>query len=873
LKSQFGIFTTDTELVVRTWDGWLEKVTSRTAAEVRGKPLIDLFPEISDRGLVAPFQRVLEQGSVELLSPALHGYLIACSAPSGSTGFLHMQQRIVIAPLRKGSDITGLLVTIEDVTARRDDEKKDAAGIAADDWRTRRQAVERMLVEPGQTLVMNLINRLREEHRDPALLNSVLPLLASGAWDTLVPLTELTSDNDAEARMYAAQALGNLKDRRAIPALMRLLEDADTNVRYHAIEALVRLRASEASVRLAAIAESGDFFLSFAALDALRTIGEPGVAPRLIRLLDDETLRTVAIGALAQVGDASIIEPLASLLDRRPRLASIVAEALATLHERYERQFGEGRYVVDLATSLITTTGAQSLLDALNTTTGEALAMVVRVLGWIGSEPVMKGLTRLLGSQALRSEIIEAFVRYGKRVTELLSQQLEAEDLETRLAAVTALGRIGNPESVPALIRTLNDPELTVEAADALARIGDARAYEPLLLLLASDRGAVRRSAIAALNSLGHPSMPEDVRRMLLDVNPHVRESAVRIAGYFGYADCANLLLQSIHDSSEDVRRAAVESLPNFSEEMILPILKAAIADESSKIRAAAAQSLGHLGSISSLRELMRAMNDPDAWVRYYTARALAQIRSPESIDVLARALRSDSATPVRIAAADALGSIGGRRTVALLAPFVTSEDQNLARAVLMALGVVGHPDAAEPIVSVLRTTDPSRRLDAVSAIALRRDHEAAEVLQWTAGADSNDEVAHAAIEELSAMATPDSIASLVRLTSDRRLREKAIVAISRLGRTHIEPIKAGLSSPQMEIRRAVVEALGRMKHPEASEALSVALGDDRPEVRLAALQALRRLGSHVSERTLWNMANSDPDPGVREAAQQGLRR
>jgi HEAT repeat protein len=62
------------------------------------------------------------------------------------------------------------------------------------------------------------------------------------------------------------------------------------------------------------------------------------------------------------------------------------------------------------------------------------------------------------------------------------------------------------------------------------------------------------------------------------------------------------------------------------------------------------------------------------------------------------------------------------------------------------------------------------------------------------------------------------------------------------------------------------------MKHPEASEALSVALDDDRPEVRLAALVALRRLGSHVSEKKLWNMAHNDPDPGVREAAEQGLR-
>ena len=67
-------------------------------------------------------------------------------------------------------------------------------------------------------------------------------------------------------------------------------------------------------------------------------------------------------------------------------------------------------------------------------------------------------------------------------------------------------------------------------------------------------------------------------------------------------------------------------------------------------------------------------------------------------------------------------------------------------------------------------------------AIAVRRNSEVAEVLQWTAAADISEDVADAAIEELSRMATTESIAALIRLTSDRRLREKSIVKISRLG-------------------------------------------------------------------------------------------
>jgi HEAT repeat protein len=122
-------------------------------------------------------------------------------------------------------------------------------------------------------------------------------------------------------------------------------------------------------------------------------------------------------------------------------------------------------------------------------------------------------------------------------------------------------------------------------------------------------------------------------------------------------------------------------------------------------------------------------------------------------------------------------------------------------------------------------------------------------------------------------MATPEAIAALLRLSSDRRLRERVIAQISRLGPSHLRWIAAGLSSPQLETRRSVVEALGRMKHPEASEIIGKALDDDRPEVRLEAVRALRRLGSLAVERKLLQIAHGDPDPGVREAAGQALQR
>src|SRR5262249_56102536 len=100
--------------------------------------------------------------------------------------------------------------------------------------------------EAKEVRIGGLVKRLRTEHRNPQVLNCLLPLLVSSASDELDLLIGLTSDTDPELRMYAVLVLGDAKDRRAIPALLERLTDADINVRYHTVEALSKLKSFEA---------------------------------------------------------------------------------------------------------------------------------------------------------------------------------------------------------------------------------------------------------------------------------------------------------------------------------------------------------------------------------------------------------------------------------------------------------------------------------------------------------------------------------------------------------------------------------------------------------------------------------------------------
>jgi len=998
-QPSISIFTTDTALVVRSGDKRLAKITGLPENTVRGNTLDQLVPSFQESGIWEHFERVLQQGIIETIPQTIHPYLFPCPPTHSDSHFSQMQQRVTIAPLKENGVIVGTVVTIEDITPQLDltldldeqlksldenlrlqavqtlsngqvlnGEKMLVKALADTSWRVRRAAVDGLAAISRSSLATSLLRSLREEHRNPSVLNGILQVLAHSRVDIVPALIDCLNSEDPDLRIYAALALGEQKDLRAIPALLHSLNDADLNVKYHVIDALGHLQAIEAVEDLVSIACGGDFFLAFPALDALKNIslgqdnsilrrprsngyggnwnlpsfpgeslgtreqGEeknslppfpktnpsssqyqlpkddyqlfniPGsssayslstVAPRLLHLLFDELLCAATVDALGFLGDARVVQPIASLLNRPGAPVSTIAVTIGVLYDRYENASQEGDYIIDLACAVIEQDGIKNLLisidsrgefsknllfptDYLTTKpapTGE-LKPIVLLLGRMFNPEAAMALIHLLGEQTVRSSVIEALVRYGKQVTQLLIEHLQADDLEVRRAAVMALGRIGDPGAVLALTQLLTvDPELMVVTANALAQIGDRRAFDTLLSLIGHPDAAVRLAVIAALNSLGHPDMLNHMIDLLQDKDPKVRESAVKIAGYFAFNECVTLLLERCHDPDEDVRRAAIELIPYLENAPVLPTIIAALEQETPKVRAAAARALGQMDSSLAYPYLLNAMKDRDAWVRYYAARAIGWNGYTEAADVLAVSAQADSAIVVRIATVEALGRIGGTKAVSILAPIVKDLDapNDLVRAALTALGKIGHPNSLPPLLATLRSQDAFRRIHAARALGKRGGTGVEAMLQDLAATETEGKVVIAAIEALADLATPEAIAALLELTANPIHNEACILALANLGEEQVEAIGRGLSHFNLEVRCATVDVLTRLRCPRASFLLITALDNQSQPVRLAAVHGLEHLGNRDAERKFAVMAYTDPDSIVRRAAQKAI--
>jgi HEAT repeat protein len=935
----------------------MAEMTGKSALEVCGQPLCVIIPDLESRGLLTRFSRVISTGAIESLSPGFHHYLIACSPSTPSKYFDKMQQRVTIAPIREKEVITGVVVMIEDVTARMDQER-DLAGqltqpqeshralgmdtavpslygpgsmalralrstiidaLADESWQVRRDAVDSIALNDDPDIAVKLVRNLREEHHNISILNSVLQVLALSNVDAVPALIACLSDTDADLRIYAALALGEQHDPRGIPPLIKALNDPNTNVRYHAIDSLGHLRATEAVDILTDIAASGDFFLGFPALDALLRIGERATAsPRLVPLLQNELLGPAVVEVLQKIGDREVVPALVELLNGFQPPTVLVVRAIQAIYERDERIYGQGIVIADLTVHQLTFSGIRALIDAIPHAGEEELADLILLLGWLEGPEVEVAMTGLISHSVLRDRAIDTLIYYGRRdqdkgdrICALLMEQLDAVEIETREAAVMALGKIGNSRVVPALIALLDEgieSELVIAATNALAQIGDRGAFEPLLALLGHSDPAVRQGAIAALDSLGHPELENRVTQLLSSPNPRLRESAVRIAGYFAFPQCVELIFARTRDESEKVRRAAIEHLPYLEDDQrALETLRRVLVQETPRVRAAAARALGEMENPHVYQDLIQALCDEDPWVRYYAVRSLGKLdhkghrqdacaKSPNSslFDTLAHLALTDPSNPVRGAIAEVLGNIGGINAVPLLTTLAEVEDGDgdIARAALTALGYIEHPDADSALLKALYSPNPERRIDSIQALGKRavgkglptssEDHlnaaseasrTAVDALQWLVLSDQSPKVIQCAIDALQRVNRDEATQALIELTIEPTRREACCTALAQLGESHLDRIAVGLNHIHPGVRCAIVNVLTRLKNSKASELLIAMLDDQDSEVRLASTVALGRLGNRACDDKLAHLAHTDPDPAVRRAAQKVLQR
>jgi len=311
-------------------------------------------------------------------------------------------------------------------------------------------------------------------------------------------LRELTMDAalrdmehpDPRVRSVAADALGSAPPDRAEEACVALrtaLDDGRPDVRYAAALSLGELADGEAVDRLVHMLEDRDIMPRQAAAISLGRIGDKaGVEPLINALAEGPPdVRFQAISSLVELDGVRAVAPLmVALEDHDPEVRGSAAAGLGDL---------EAHEAADAIAGL--------LGDTLETVRVEAAYALGRL-----RDP--RGLPALVKLTTHRD--------FGYMVCELL-------------------GRLGNPEAVPALERAQRrfflHPVTRLRAAASLIRLGETASRAYLLRACRSWRSDVRGLAFELLGEVGGPGARE---ALVLGLRGKSTDAAVRGLGLLG---------------------------------------------------------------------------------------------------------------------------------------------------------------------------------------------------------------------------------------------------------------------------------------------------------------------------------------------------
>ncbi len=471
-----------------------------------------------------------------------------------------------------------------------------------------------------------------------------------------------------------------------------------------------------------------------------------------------------------------------------------------------------------------------------------------------------------------------AFPAFGERVTKKQlgewTRLLRSDDPQKRSSAATSLVAADDDAALGILLGALepDQPEtVRISVITAFGVQGDDRACAPIIAALADPGENVRLAARSALQQIHTTQSVRLLEQAAADLKRPlvIRVQAINLLGDLRATEAIQALIRLLSDPDEALRtasRAALESITlrhfgsarewldwwrqssTLTREEMLQQLVALQADRnenlSRELEKLYLKILDDPKNQNDAGTFVEALTDCNvASVKKRAIKGLTPLRGPQVRAALVNALTETDAS-VRQAAADALAAQADATVAPALLKALTDPETSVRAAAAHALGVLKAREAVTALMAMLSDTDVEAAVAAANALAELADPAALDKL----------------ISIVTASATPAT------------LYDAAANALAKIQDPRAVPILVKLlGSPKENVRWASADALGGLGVADAVKPLAaVALKDENPQIREAALAALSKIGDPTALDTLVD-ALSDKEKRVADQALRSL--
>ncbi len=541
-----------------------------------------------------------------------------------------------------------------------------------------------MLLEPNRSHMARFALERIPDSRALEALRRALPLVAP------------------EERAGIIGSLGARRDRQSLPLLGSHVHDRDPRVAAAAVQALANIGTSDAADMLLAAANLLEGDLRHLAQDAYVRCGF-----EMLRARKPRDARAVFDKAHAEFADAPQVRAAAL----RGRIAAAGPNSAEAIMDALRDS--------DVAMQTVAAASVRDISDK-------------RVLSAVAAESVNL-------PPRPRAVLIAALSETkASDITPLLIEAAQSEEAEVRMAALEALGRVGDGGATLFLIQramvssgeeaqvarqslarlrgadavilealSSGDPALRPELLKAVTarRIADAA---PLLLeQLVEARDEERALLLAALTEVAGPEHLDMILPMLLNAGAQGAESQIAdvVAAAAERADSGEERVASLKEALATeanplARRNLYMALGKIADESALPLVVAGLEEGDASLRLAAIEALGAWPTdapLEALRDAMTRFQDaPEgsaALSGYIRLAALKVDRDPaETVALYEAALALARRPEDKQACIAAMGKTGAAPALPVLYDALCGDDAASAAAAVRALGA--WPDA-----------------------------------------------------------------------------------------------------------------------------------------------------------------------------------
>jgi HEAT repeat protein len=319
-------------------------------------------------------------------------------------------------------------------------------------------------------------------------------------------------------------------------------------------------------------------------------------------------------------------------------------------------------------------------------------------------------------------------VRGDAKAVEVLVKKLNDEDIDVASAAAVALGHIGGEKAAKALTQSLTNGQGEVRSAAAegcilcaeqfMAQNKTAAAvklYDTVRKADVPDQRHLEaiRGAILARQSDGLPLLIEQLRsedKKRLGIG-------LRTARELGGRDVTEALAAEMERLNPDRRPLLLLALADRSDSAVLPIVEKVAKSGSRELRITAINILIHLGDVSCVPLLLEAATEDDAELKQAAMETLVRLPGKDvDADMLSRLPQA------RGKLQQVLIELAGQRQISEALPVVASslhnEDGEIRGAAVRTISIIGQDPQTADLVKLLEDTkDSSERSDIRKAL------------------------------------------------------------------------------------------------------------------------------------------------------------